>query len=402
MLKSKKYAWVICILGSLAMFCSMGICSNMLSYFLPYIEQTGISHSVGSSLISIRCAFSLIALFFINRYYKLLGLRKGLFFSMLFVAASSALYSISDSALMYQISTAVGGIGYALGGLVPVAILIKKWFKDRLGVAMAIATLGSSLASVVLPPVMEKVLHAVGLSNTYLVITAFASFVSLLMIILLRNDPRDIGLEPYTDQSNAKIKTLNFNTNHISNLGLVLVLITLFLTCGVAQSGTGHLSVLAETRGYGGDIRSLMVSTFGLCSILAKLVFGEIADYFSTKRASQLMFTICILGCFMSFFLDGESIWPCFVTSGLIGFGFAVTTVGVSLWAVELNDISSYERTLKLFQIIIAIGGIVLGLVPGFIYEHFGDYRLAYEGFGILVLISGICLTLAYRRELGK
>ena len=380
----------------------MGICSNMLSYFLPYIEQTGISHTAGSSLISIRCAFSLIALFFINKYYKVFGLRNGLFISMLFVALSSYLYSISHSALMYQIATAVGGIGYALGGLVPVAILIKKWFKDRLGVAMALATLGSSLASVVLPPIMEKLLHAFGLSNTYLAVAAFSVFLALLMIVFLRNDPQDIGLVPYTDNSNAKIKTLNFNPSHISNLGLVLILITLFLTCGVAQSGTGHLSVLAESRGYSGTIRSWMVSIFGLSSILAKLVFGELADYFSTKRASQLMYAIIILGCFMTFFLGGDSIWPCFVVSSMLGFGFAVTTVGISLWAVELNDASSYEKTLKVFQIIIAIGGIALGLVPGFVYEHFGDYRLAYEGFGVLAIISVICLTLAYRRELNR
>ena len=402
MLKSQKYAWVICVLGSLAMFCSMGICSNMLSYFLPYIEQTGISHSAGSSLISIRCVFSLLALFFINRYFKVLGLRKGLFISMLLVAASSFLYSISDSALMYQVATAVGGVGYALGGLVPVSILIKKWFKDHLGVAMAIATIGSSLASVILPPIMEKVLNAVGLSNTYLVLAAFTMFVALLMIIFLRNDPAEFGLVPYTDHNNSKIKTMNFNTKQMSNLGLVLILMTLFLTCGVAQSGIGHMSVLAESTGYGGDIRSLMLSVFGLSSIFAKLVFGEIVDYFGTKRASQILYLIIIGGCFATFFMNGDSLWPCFAVSVMFGLGFTVTTVGISLWAVELSDAPSYERTLKVFQIVIAIGGILFGVIPGLFYERFGDYILVYEAFGVLTIIAVIFLTLTYRREIGK
>ncbi len=125
-------------------------------------------------------------------------------------------------------------------------------------------------------------------------------------------------------------------------------------------------------------------------------------DYFGTKRASQILYLIIIGGCFSTFFMNGDSLWPCFAVSVMFGLGFAVTTVGISLWAVELSDAPSYERTLKVFQIVIAIGGIILGLVPGFVYEHFGDYRIVYEAFGVLAIVAVICLTLTYRRELGK
>ncbi|GEM_PF-1999305 len=402
MFKSKKYAWVICALGLLSMFCSMGIASNMMSFFLPYIEQTGISHSAGSALISVRALFSLLTLLLINWYYKKTDLRKGLFIAMATIALSAFLYSISKSVVMYVIATAFGGVGFALGGAVPVSVMVKRWFKDRLGIALALATLGSSIASVTLPPMLEVLVQEIGLSGTYLSVAAFSGLSALLMILFVRDNPEDIGLEAYSEPGNRKIKELNFKESNMSNASLWMMLVVMFLVGSFAQSSVAHLGVLAETCNYPGAVGAMLISLFGLASGISKLVFGTLADYFSTKRASQIMFVICMVGFVFTLLMDGQAIWPCVVFGLFLGFGLSVSTVGTSLWAVDLSDASSYEKNLKFFQIVNSIGGIIFGFIPGIVYDQIGDYRPVYIGFIFLALVAMILLTVTYRRELGS
>ena len=81
--KQLHYAWVICLCGLWMFVCNMGLCSNILSVYLPFIEAGGISHSMGSAILSIRCLFSFAVTFLAELYYRKLSLRRGVFLASL-------------------------------------------------------------------------------------------------------------------------------------------------------------------------------------------------------------------------------------------------------------------------------------------------------------------------------
>lgn len=86
------YAWVICLCGSLAMFCVAGLTSTCFSVFSPYlISQAGLSGAQTSALLTIRGLASFLALFVVTQYTSKLGLRAGISLEAVFVAAMAAL-----------------------------------------------------------------------------------------------------------------------------------------------------------------------------------------------------------------------------------------------------------------------------------------------------------------------
>ena len=46
-IKKPHYAWIICLCGLWLFVTNMGLCSNILSVYLPFIEGTGLSDSMG-------------------------------------------------------------------------------------------------------------------------------------------------------------------------------------------------------------------------------------------------------------------------------------------------------------------------------------------------------------------
>ena len=89
----RHYAWVVCLCGLWLFVCNMGLCSNILSVYLPFIEAEGLSDSMGSAILSIRCLFSFAVTFLVEFYYRKLSLRRGIFLASLIGAASAVVYS---------------------------------------------------------------------------------------------------------------------------------------------------------------------------------------------------------------------------------------------------------------------------------------------------------------------
>ena len=59
-MKKIHYAWAVCAACVLLMFCNIGLCSNLITVYLPFIEETGISGGLGSAIITVRCLFAFI------------------------------------------------------------------------------------------------------------------------------------------------------------------------------------------------------------------------------------------------------------------------------------------------------------------------------------------------------
>ena len=195
------YAWVICACCLLAMFCNLGLCSNILAAYLPFIEETGITGEQGSSMVSIRCFATLAGTLMISAYYKRFSLRKGLALATLVGAGGAAVLSIGGAYPVYVAGAVILGIGFGLGTTVPTAMLIERWFKTRRATAIAIGSAGSGLASIVFAPVITANTIRNGLRSTFLIQTGFSALSALLIFLLVRDDPQEKGMSPYGEDA---------------------------------------------------------------------------------------------------------------------------------------------------------------------------------------------------------
>jgi hypothetical protein len=116
---------VICIAGLWLFLCNMGLCSNILTIYLPFIEATGISGGAGSSILSIRCLFSFITTFFVGVYYRKLSLRRGILIASLVGAAAALVFAVGGGPAVYYAGAALAGVAYGAGSVYPVPLLMN-------------------------------------------------------------------------------------------------------------------------------------------------------------------------------------------------------------------------------------------------------------------------------------
>ena len=74
-MKKIHHAWVICLASLWLYLCNVGLLSNILTIYLPFIEATGIGHSAGSAILSVRSLFSFVTTFFVGYYFRKFSLR---------------------------------------------------------------------------------------------------------------------------------------------------------------------------------------------------------------------------------------------------------------------------------------------------------------------------------------
>ena len=126
-MKQFHYAWVICLACLWLFICNMGLCSNILTLYLPFIEATGISDSMGSAILSVRCFSSFITTFFVGIFYQKFSLRKGILIASLTGAAGALVFALGGNAFVYYIGAMLAGIAYGAGCVYPVSLLLTVW-----------------------------------------------------------------------------------------------------------------------------------------------------------------------------------------------------------------------------------------------------------------------------------
>ncbi len=398
-MKKIHYAWVICLCGLWLFVCNMGLCSNILSVYLPFIEASGLSDSMGSAILSIRCLFSFAVTFLVELYYRKLSLRTGILLASLIGVASTLIYSIGGSAFLYYTGAALGGIAYGLGAIYPTSLLLSRWFHTHRGLALGISSAGSGVAAMAFSPLVSALVLKYSLRTTFLLQGGFMLVSAFIVFLLLRNDPQEKGLTPYGEDGENGTKTrLQEGPASLPQTVLWMLALMMLLIGGAGQAFSGHLSVLSRSCGYSVRAAATVVSLQGGVLVCSKLLSGDMADKFGPKRCTTLLMIVFILGSALVQLMNGVSLFWCFAPVALMGFGGSVYNVGPPLWAADLSDRAGYPRLLKWLQIFYNLGGILFSAVPGIIADHTGEYKSAYALIAGMVLVSLVILRWAYWR----
>lgn len=421
----RHYEKIICACCFLLLFTNVGLASTSFSVYQPYlVELPGVGHSGGSIIISIRTFISLIAMFFVARYYDKLDCRKGVAFASFCIGVGFVLYALNTSNYVgLCIGSVFTGLGYGLGGMVASTMLIGRWFKDHVATAAGIAAVGSGVAAVVVPPVVVALESALSLSSAFAAEGVLAIVDALLLYALLRNKPEDIGLTPYVDPKLSR--TLEEGSESLqSGLGkngqdatkrsakrekpkkrsqarisrnlppkmAPVVFVAMVFVGSVSVGGSNYLAVLFTSEGFTTEYAAMLVSISGACLMVSKLFTGVIFDKIGTAKGSLLFFAIFIAGIVMLCLSDMGNHNLALFAVLLYGTGLALGTVGISIWSIELAPRGQQVKTIKNFQIAYALGGFIFTFLPGFIMEATRTYLVSYVMLLIMVVLAAVII----------
>lgn len=399
----QHYEKVICACCFLLLFTNVGLASTSFSVYQPYlVELPGVGHSGGSIVISIRTFISVIAMFFVARYYEKLDCRKGVACASLCIGIGFVIYAFSIANFVgLCIGSIFTGLGYGLGGMVASTMLIGRWFKDHVATAAGIAAVGSGVAAVIVPPVVVALESAFSLSSAFVAEGILALVCAVTLYALLRNKPQDMGLVPYTDPKlssevedesqktslQKKQRGNRINRNLPSRMVPVVLIAMLFVGC-VSVGGSNYLAVLFTSEGFTTEYAALLVSISGACLMVSKLFTGVVFDKIGTAKGSLVFFALFIIGLILLCLSDMGNHNLALFGVLFYGTGLALGTVGISIWSIELAPRGQQVKTIKNFQIAYALGGFIFTFLPGFLMEATGTYLISYGTLLIMVVLA--------------
>lgn len=396
----RHYEKVICVCCFLILFTNIGLPSTSFSVYQPYLVAIpGVGHSGGSVILSVRTFVSLVAMFFVVRYYSWLNCRIGAFVASIFVAIGFALYSVNtESYFGLCVGSVFTGLGYGLGGMICSTMLIGRWFKTNVATVAGFAAVGSGVAAVVLPPIVVDVVDATSLSAAFGLEALLALALGALVFMLLRNFAEDMGLEPYASKKKTKSgKPKRGRTSRDVPHALLPVLLVAMVFVGCASvGGNGYLGVLFTSEGFSTEAAAALIAVSGACLMVAKLFNGLVFDAIGTRNGSILFFLLFIGGTGLLCLTDMGSSWLATAAAVMFGLGLSLGTVGISVWSIELAPKGREVQTIRNFQICYALGGFIFMLLPGFLTEAFGTYLVSYAALFFMLIAAAAVIVGIY------
>lgn len=376
------YAWVILAVGTLVVFCALGLARFGYTMVLPAMQAgLGLSNTQAGGLATANLigylALSVIGGALAARYGPRIVITAGL----IAAAAGMLLTGLSDSFADAALWRAVTGMGSGASN-VPAIGLLAAWFvQRRRGLAAGIGVTGSSFALIVLGFFVPPILDGYGFNGWRMCWFYFAGITlgtAVFSFIILRNCPSDLGLLPLGAPkgiSTATVVARELNWSSVYRSGIVWHLGLIYVAFGFSYIiyMTFFTKYLITEGGYTPLEAGRLFMIMGWFSLLCGLFWGSVSDRLGRKTALVAVYII------QAFAFSLFALWP-----SSPGFVLSAVLFGFSAWSIP--------------AIMAATCGDLLGprLAPaglGFITLFFGIGQAA--GPGVAGIIADASHTLS-------
>ena len=394
------YAWLVCLGGALALFAVMGLGVNVFSVYQPeIIRQGGFTDAQGSWITTTRSLFILGALLCVNQLCAQFGLRRVMTAGVALVGLSCLCFAFARGFPMYCAAAALTGMGYCWGGMVPISLATGRWFRDRRGLALGLASAGSGVSTVIAPVLLTRIMARRGMQAAFLVEGAVIFLCAALVWLLIRDDPARIGLSPYI-QADARPSTesgIPKNSSGLSGGQRTLLLLAALLVGATGGPGFSHLTMLYTSSGYDSLFVAGLLSYLGAMISLGKILCGQIYDRLGGRGGNRFAFGTLLLSLALCCLAPaGGAVLPILAITGF-GLGMSITAVSPARWAADLC--ADYESAVRSITLSFTSGMLVFGPLPGLLAGWLGGYVPAYAAFFLLLLAAFLIVQELYRRR---
>lgn len=395
------YAWFVCAGCALLLFCTSGLAENAFTIYQPYImELNGFTNTQTSSILTFRTFASLVTMLLSGVYYKKLSLRTGMLLAGMSAAGGFALFGAAKSYAAYCTAAIFVGIGYGLGTMIPIAIVLRRWFVKSRNTALGACSAATGLSTFGIPSLIAHSIEKNGLGVTFFAQAVFMAVCVLASFLLIRSAPGDKKLTALGEGEEEET-ALSAKTG-IGRKDFLLLASAVILVGGVMSVAYCHLSVHITGAGYPASAAALASSMSGIAMMLGKIAFGRLGDKITNYKSNYIFGSIMLLGLAVCCLVP-SGVWAAYAGSVLFCFGIAFTSVGLATWAVDLSAPDKCERNIRLFQTLYSVGTLVFSPVPGMIADRDnGSYVWSYALFAALGVYVFAVVQHCYRRSCRK
>jgi predicted MFS family arabinose efflux permease len=387
---SPRYRYLVLAGCCLLQFGGMGVQSNSMGIFYPYVcQELGFSVAQLSLHTTIRGLVTTLFLPLAGWLFSKVNPRVLLTAAGAMLCGSTLSMAFFHHVYQWYLASAFAGVAGAFLFLTATPILLTRWFPRKSGMAIGIAMAFTGLGGAVMSPLGTWWTEQWGWRSAYLLFgTVGAATILPCTLLVLGMPSPDPAVAPQEEgqsppQGNSLLR------QPILWMFLVAVLMIAYPTAYVF-----HFSTYAISVGLTSLVGATMASVSMVSNIAGKVAFGCLSRRYPTKWITFCSAALLLAG-YALFLLFPDREPFLYAASGLYGICLAMTPVMVPLMVEDLFPSHQYSMALSIASMVTsATGGLGIAFA-GLLYDTTGSYRLCFQAAllttaGLMGLLHGI------------
>lgn len=403
------YGWIVLALSFLTTLTGAGIRAAPTVLIHPLEMEFGWSRALISSAISINLLLFGIAApisgWLLDRFGPRRVMMNSLFLLVVGVSATSFMGQFWQFVLLWGI---VVGLGAGGVGSVLSATVANRWFVARRGLALGILNSASSTGQLIFLPLLMAVIVNSGWRFGSRILVVFALALIPLVFLLMRDDPADVGLEPYGSgepaaASGASLASLRGVSKGSSSLPLSEVLKSStfwllagsFFICGGTANGLigTHLIPHEIDHGIPQVTAATLVGVMGGLNFVGTVLSGWMTDRVHPAKWLSLIFALRGVSLFILPFVTNFS--GLFLFAVIYGLDWFATVPPTIALTADTFGKQSVGRVYGWIFLSHQVGAALMASGAGAIRVWLGDYQLAFLAGGSFAMVAaGLALRI--------
>ena len=398
----KHYHWVIAAMALLQLLIYGGAVNNFSGYhMIPVSEALGISRTAFSLSNSVRAVMGVVSTLFSGTLIHRYGYRKMAAIGLCVGGLAYAVYMSMNSYWMLVIGAVLNGSANGMCATAAASRLLNSWFRKYRGTVLGLVTAATGVGSTLLGFPQTWAIENVSWRLSFGIVAGLMMLMALLMFLLVRNEPKEMGLRPFGDGEaveKAKVKNLRWEGFSMAQLkkcpSYYFMILCAFLSC-VCVLGTQYNFVpYMQDCGMSATQTSRIYGTMMLVMGFVKLGMGALCDAIGPKKVVLISQGACAAGLVLVMVLpktDGAMI------AALLVYDLAVpvTTMMFPLLSVDLFGYQAQSQYIGTIMAMTSAGSIVAAPMVNAVRDAVGSYEPAFWATAIVATaMLGVYLLL--------
>lgn len=297
-----------------------------------------------SSVMSIAGWISLIAIILFGALGRKIGARNVSAVGLVLTIVSFVLYANCDSNFaVFTVAFILFYASFSAYAIIGLGALGSSWFPHKKGVFMGFATMGLTITSAAINPIILLCVgstdnpNLAGLNMFFYGVAVFALIVLIVDLVFVKNNPEEAGAYPDNDRSLTKEqlqkefaavqeykKTSPWTTGKVLRTKQAWLIAVGWGIPMMVGAGTIALFVPTLYMGFGQSplLGVTLLSTMWPIGLLGHYLIGVIDQYIGTKKTTIVVVVIELLACLLIFF-GGKSAVCCGIAAGFLMFAIS-------------------------------------------------------------------------------
>lgn len=394
--KRFHYAWVIFAVCFLSVLTALGFNSSPKSLYLAAVtEELGIPRSLFSVGDSCRYLATAIINLFFGRLVARFGPRKLMAAGFGCMVVFNLLCAFATRVWTFYLGNLFLGLGLAWSTTSLVGIVVEKWFTSRKGTIMGLILAANGLGGAISSQIISRLIYGGtgGWRTAYVVTAVIMAVTGVLLVVLMRNTPAEMGLAPLGSGQKAAKKQrgrdwIGIEAQEAFHKPYFYVcVVCVFLTGMILQSASGVSSAHMRDRGISTEVIANVLSLGSLILMVSKMSTGACFDRFGL-RATMLLCNVCaVIAIGLLAFVSNGTMAMAYKL--FAAFGLPLETIMLPLITKECFGQKSYAFLMGLMVSFNTLGYAVGAPLMNWVFDTTGTYSWA------LVVVAGLMVAVA-------